>query len=46
MLARAALLKAGHDVNVVSNGRAAVDALTEIGAMRRYDVVLMDSGCR
>jgi PAS domain S-box-containing protein len=42
MLARAALHKAGHEVKVVSNGRAAVDALTEVGNGRRYDVVLMD----
>jgi PAS domain S-box-containing protein len=41
MLARAALHKAGHAVEVVSNGRAAVDALTDTNG-RRYDVVLMD----
>jgi len=40
MLARAALYKAGHSVSMVSNGRAAVDALTHAG--RDYDVVLMD----
>jgi len=40
VLARAALAKAGHDVEIVGNGRAAVDALT--APSRRYDVVLMD----
>lgn len=40
MLARAALSKAGHEVEVVGNGKAAVDALT--APSRRYDVVLMD----
>jgi PAS domain S-box-containing protein len=42
MLARATLLKAGHRVDVVGNGKAAVEAVT--GASRRcaYDVVLMD----
>ena len=40
LLARAALSKAGHDVHVVGNGRAAVDALT--APSHRYDVVLMD----
>src|SRR5437762_6904682 len=32
------LLKRGHQVDVVSNGREAVDAVTR----ERYDVVLMD----
>jgi PAS domain S-box-containing protein len=41
MLARAALVKAGHRVEVVGNGRAAVDAVTQPGR-ERYDVVLMD----
>jgi PAS domain S-box-containing protein len=41
MLARATLTKAGHAVDVVGNGRAAVDAITEAGHPR-YDVVLMD----
>ncbi|HTV67927.1 MAG TPA: ATP-binding protein [Rhizobiaceae bacterium] len=41
MLARATLTKAGHKVDVVGNGRAAVEALTEAGHPR-YDVVLMD----
>ena len=40
LLARSALSKAGHDVHVVGNGRAAVDALT--APSHRYDVVLMD----
>ncbi len=42
MLARATLLKAGHRVDVVGNGKAAVEALTVSGRKRRYDVVLMD----
>ena len=42
MLARATLLKAGHRVDVVGNGRAAVEAVTTPGAKGRYDVVLMD----
>ena len=37
-VATAMLLKRGHQVNVVSNGREAVDAV----ARERYDVVLMD----
>ena len=40
VLARAALTKAGHEVEVVGNGKAAVDALT--APSRRFDVVLMD----
>lgn len=40
MLARAILDKAGHKVEVVGNGKAAVEALTAISA--RFDVVLMD----
>jgi PAS domain S-box-containing protein len=40
VLARAALAKAGHAVDVVGNGKAAVDALT--APSHRYDVVLMD----
>ncbi|WP_374566915.1 ATP-binding protein [Nitratireductor sp. ZSWI3] len=40
MLARAALSRAGHDVRLVSNGRAAVEAVNEGGT--RFDVVLMD----
>jgi len=40
VLARAALSKAGHDVHVVGNGKAAVDAITS--PSQRYDVVLMD----
>ena len=42
MLARAVLLKAGHRVDVVNNGRAAVEAVTGAARKRRYDVVLMD----
>jgi PAS domain S-box-containing protein len=41
MLARATLLKAGHRVDVVGNGKAAVEAVTG-GGKRLYDVVLMD----
>jgi PAS domain S-box-containing protein len=42
MLARAALGKAGHSVDVVNNGKAAVEAITAPADNRRYDVVLMD----
>lgn len=42
MLARAVLLKAGHRVDVVNNGKAAVEAVTGGARKRRYDVVLMD----
>jgi PAS domain S-box-containing protein len=42
MLARATLLKAGHRVDVVGNGKAAVEAATGDGRKQRYDVVLMD----
>ncbi|ESY21609.1 MULTISPECIES: response regulator [unclassified Mesorhizobium] len=42
MLARATLLKAGHRVKVVGNGKAAVEAVTEAGLKNRFDVVLMD----
>ncbi|MFC3205690.1 ATP-binding protein [Aquamicrobium soli] len=42
MLARATLLKAGHRVEVVGNGTAAVDAIVNASAKNRYDVVLMD----
>lgn len=42
MLARATLLKAGHRVDVVGNGKAAVDAVVDASAGNRYDVVLMD----
>ena len=41
MLARATLIKAGHRVDVVGNGKAAVDAVT-LSSNARYDVVLMD----
>nr|WP_265516351.1 PAS domain-containing hybrid sensor histidine kinase/response regulator [Nitratireductor luteus] len=40
MLARVTLTKAGYAVEVVSNGRAAVDALTHVD--RAFDIVLMD----
>jgi CheY-like chemotaxis protein len=42
MLARAVLQKAGHRVDLVGNGKAAVEAVIEAGHKRRYDVVLMD----
>ncbi|WP_245451072.1 PAS domain-containing hybrid sensor histidine kinase/response regulator [Borborobacter arsenicus] len=42
MLARATLQKAGHRVDVVGNGKAAVEAVTGLGRKQRYDVVLMD----
>ncbi len=41
MLARATLTRAGHRVEVVGNGKAAVEAVTDAG-QPRYDVVLMD----
>jgi CheY-like chemotaxis protein len=40
LLARSALAKSGHRVEVVSNGKAALAALTE--PSRHFDVVLMD----
>ncbi len=42
LLARSALAKAGHHVDVVANGKAAVEALGRGGGAHRYDVVLMD----
>ncbi|MGO4842577.1 response regulator, partial [Rhizobiaceae sp. 2RAB30] len=42
LLAKAALAKAGHQVDVVGNGRAAVEALTGPARKHRYDIVLMD----
>ena len=42
MLARATLQKAGHHVDIVNNGRAAVDAIATESPVKRYDVVLMD----
>jgi PAS domain S-box-containing protein len=42
MLARATLLKAGHRVKVVGNGKAAVEAVAGAGRKHRFDVVLMD----
>jgi PAS domain S-box-containing protein len=41
MLARATLTKAGHQVDVVGNGKAAVEAVADVNG-RNYDVVLMD----
>jgi PAS domain S-box-containing protein len=41
LLAQVTLTKAGHQVDVVVNGKAAVDVLTST-AGHRYDVVLMD----
>jgi PAS domain S-box-containing protein len=41
LLVRRALEKAGHEIELVANGRAAVDRVTRPGA-RRYDLVLMD----
>lgn len=40
LLARSALVKSGHTVEVVTNGRAALKMLTETS--RHFDVVLMD----
>ncbi len=42
LLARSVLEKAGHRVEIVGNGRAAVEALTGDGGAHRFDVVLMD----
>ncbi len=42
ILARSALQKAGYKVDVVNNGKAAVEALEATTNRRRYDVVLMD----
>ena len=42
MLARSALQKAGYKVDVVNNGKAAVEALEASIHRKRYDVVLMD----
>ncbi|HEY4191196.1 MAG TPA: ATP-binding protein [Mesorhizobium sp.] len=42
MLARATLMKAGHHVEVVGNGKAAVDAVADAQQSNRYDVILMD----
>lgn len=41
LLARSALTRAGHRVEVVANGKAAVEALTRSGG-ERYHAVLMD----
>ncbi|MEX0957263.1 MAG: ATP-binding protein [Rhizobiaceae bacterium] len=40
LLARSALVKSGHTVEVVTNGKAALKMLTE--SSRHFDVVLMD----
>lgn len=42
LLARSVLAKAGHEVDVVANGKAAVEALTQEGGAHRYHIVLMD----
>jgi PAS domain S-box-containing protein len=42
LLTRVTLQKAGHAIDVVSNGKAAVDAITQGAGTHRYDVVLMD----
>lgn len=42
LLVRSALAKAGHHVDVVGNGKAAVEAITGGDRTRRYDLVLMD----
>ena len=42
LLARSVLSKAGHTVEVVRNGKAAVEALTAGGGAHQFDVVLMD----
>ncbi|MCB1466393.1 MAG: response regulator [Rhizobiaceae bacterium] len=42
MLTRTALQKAGYRVDIVNNGKAAVEALEASTRRKRYDVVLMD----
>lgn len=42
VLARAALIKAGHRVEVVNNGRAAVEAITGSAVLHGFDIVIMD----
>lgn len=42
LLARSALNRAGHDVVIVTNGKAALKALTQDGDPKRYDLALMD----
>lgn len=42
LLARAALSRAGHSVEVVTNGRAAVEATTQPTTRKAIDIVLMD----
>lgn len=41
LLARTALMRAGHSVETVGDGQAAVQAVSETGA-RHFDVILMD----
>lgn len=42
LLASSTLRKAGHKVEIVRNGKAAVEALTASGGAHQFDVVLMD----
>src|SRR5690606_29592810 len=42
LLACSALEKAGHAVDVVGNGRAAVEAISGAGGLHRHDLILMD----
>jgi PAS domain S-box-containing protein len=42
LLARAALTKAGHRVESVTDGKTAVDLATKGGGRKHFDVVLMD----
>ncbi|SFJ25464.1 PAS domain S-box-containing protein [Aquamicrobium aerolatum DSM 21857] len=42
LLACSALEKAGHTVDVVGNGRAAVEAISGAGGPHRHDLILMD----
>ena len=42
LLASSTLTKAGHRVEVVRNGKAAVEMLTSSGGAHHFDVVLMD----
>jgi PAS domain S-box-containing protein len=42
LLARTALVRAGFEVEMVANGKAALDCVVESWARRRFDAVLMD----
>lgn len=42
MLARSALARAGHEAVIVTDGKAAVEALSDDGKPHHYDLVLMD----